>query len=205
MYALEENESIHWFCEPCSGNVIKAIQSFSPSKNPSQEQACKSLIKKSIDTALGQFATQLNNIMAEARDHFKRSLNVASHQPLQMDISDGAAGEIPAQVFGNNPRQVVGMVDKYIDRERRKIFHTVPESESDNTVIKEIIKMELKVKNCEVVRSVRLGQKVSQRQRLLLVSVNGKRAKWNILKVAPKLRHSSAFERIYVSPDLTPN
>ena len=102
MYALEENESIHWFCEPCSGNVIKAIQSFSPSKNPSQEQACETLIKKSIDTAL---ATQLNNIMAEARDHFKRSLNVASHQPLQMDTSDGAAGEIPAQVFGNNPMQ----------------------------------------------------------------------------------------------------
>ena len=69
MYAFEENESIDWFCEPCSGNVIKAIQSFSPSKNPSQEQACESLIKKSIDTALGQFATQLNNIMAEARDH----------------------------------------------------------------------------------------------------------------------------------------
>ena len=99
------------------------------------------------------------------------------------------------------------MVDEYIDRERRKsnlIFHNVPKSEDDNTVIKEIIEKELKVKDCEVVKSVRLGQKVSQRQRLLLVSVNGERAKWNILKVAPKLRHSSAFERIYASPDLTP-
>jgi len=36
-----------------------------------------------------------------------------------------------------------------------------------------------------------------------LVSANEKRTKWNILKAAPKLRHSS-FDKIYVSPDLTP-
>ena len=57
MYALEENESIHWFCKHCSGNVIKAIQSFNPSQNTSEELTFQSLIKKSIDTALGQFAT----------------------------------------------------------------------------------------------------------------------------------------------------
>ena len=206
MYVLEENESIHWFCEPCSGNVIEAIQAFNPPENSSQEQTSESLIKKSIDTALGQFVTQLNNIMDEAKDHFKRSLSDASHQPVQMDTSNGASGEIPVQALGNNPGQVVGMIDEYIDRERRKsnlIFHNVPESENDDTVIKEIIEKELRVSDCEVVKSVRLGQKNSQRQRLLLVSVNGERTKWNILKAAPKLRHSSTFDKIYVSPDLT--
>ena len=92
-------------------------------------------------------------------------------------------------------------------RERRKsnlIFHNVPESGDDNTAIKEIIEKELNVRDCEVVKSVRLGQKNNQRQRLLLVSVNGERTKWNILKAAPKLLHSSTSDKIYISPDLTP-
>jgi len=116
MYALEENESIHWFCEACSDNVVRAIQAFGSSENSLQEQSSESRIKKSIDTALGQFATQLNRIVDETKDYFKRSLSDVSHKPDQMDTSHGAVGEIPVQTLGNNPGQVVGMVDEYIDR-----------------------------------------------------------------------------------------
>ena len=50
--------------------------------------------------------------MDEAKDHFKRSLSDASHQPVQMDTSNGASREIPVQALGNNLGQVVGMVDE---------------------------------------------------------------------------------------------
>jgi len=57
----------------------------------------------------------------------------------------------------------VSTVDEYIDRERRKSnLIYVPESENDITVIKEIIEKELRISDCEVVKSVRLAQKNSE-------------------------------------------
>ena len=103
-----------------------------------------------------------------------------------------------------------------MDRERRKknlIIHNLPEptvgdtdeqrTTGDLQAISGLLDSEFGVSRNQVSKPVRLGAKKSNKPRLLKIEISDVNVKRNILKQATKLRSSSTYGNIYISPDLT--
>ena len=104
--------------------------------------------------------------------------------------------------------------DSFIDKERRKlnvVVHNLPEQdgstvsermEKDQLLFKEVIKegMNLIIKPT---KAFRVGKKVDDRPRLLIVTLDSTDTKAEVLKMAPQLRHLSEWKKIFVTPDLS--
>ena len=104
--------------------------------------------------------------------------------------------------------------DSFMDREKRKlnvVVHNLPEQdgdtlaermEKDQLLFKEVIKegMNLIVRP---IKAFRVGRKIEDRPRLLIVTLDNAGTKADILKLATQLRHLTKWKRIYVTPDLS--
>ena len=102
----------------------------------------------------------------------------------------------------------------YMERERRKnnlIIHNFPEStttsqnpSNDIQVFTELVKTEFNISEIKVTKAVRLKQTKPDKPRLLLVTLENLSTKRNILQQATKLRKSTSWSDVFISPDLTP-
>ena len=106
------------------------------------------------------------------------------------------------------------VLDDHLDKEKRKaniVIHNLPE-QSEGTVVERcekdsasfvtMIKDEMKL-NATVSKSFRVGKKLSDKPRLLIVTLDNPAVKQDILRYASQLRHSEQYSNIYVTPDLT--
>ena len=141
------------------------------------------------------------------------------NQTLESEIkaTAGAVVSKPSPVVGESLfASPVEAVDEYLDRERRKcnlVIYNLPEpiasnvkdrTQQDKNVFSQLVSSELKIENINLLKCIRLGKKTSNNKaRPLLVSVTEASTKYNILKKASQLRHSSSHSKVYISPDMT--
>ena len=139
-----------------------------------------------------------------------------SAQNTRMDFDTATDSEVHVDVQNVEVFQVV---DEYVEREKRKnnlIIHNLPEptdvssneqrAVKDTETISDLFHTEFNLANAKIQRITRLGaiKPNSSRPRLLLVEMGDISTKRSILKQATKLRKSSKWSNIYISPDLTP-
>ena len=113
-------------------------------------------------------------------------------------------------------QEVTGAIEEYIDRQRRKcnlIIRNLLEPKAQSTserasqdinLFKEIVYKELKINtsDIEILKATRLG-KLSDKPRLLRISVSNEQSKAGILRAASKLKSSKKWSSLYFSADLT--
>ena len=104
--------------------------------------------------------------------------------------------------------------DSFMDKERRKlnvVVHNLPEQEgsslaermeNDQLLFKEVIKEGLNL-IIRPTKAFRVGKRIGDRPRLLIVTLESTDVKAELLRMASQLRHLSKWKRIYVTPDLT--
>ena len=103
------------------------------------------------------------------------------------------------------------VVDEISERDKRKcnlIEHNLPEEpldnhHSDKDTFSELCKISFNL-NVNIVKVVRLGQKLTTKPRSLLIQVNDEEIHKQILANAPKLRFSTIWIQVYIQPDLSP-
>ena len=111
-------------------------------------------------------------------------------------------------------RAMSNVFDSFMDREKRKlnvVVHNLPEDDSetlaertirDQEIFKDVIKAGMNL-NIHPTRSFRVGKKLDDRPRLLIVTLDSAETKIELLKMAPQLRYLTTWKRIYVTPDLS--
>ena len=104
--------------------------------------------------------------------------------------------------------------DSFMDKEKRKlnvVVHNLPEpngnsfaerAEQDQQLFTKVIKDSLNL-IVRPTRTFRVGRKMGEKPRLLIVSLENTDTKAEILKMAPEIRHHPEWSRIFVTPDLS--
>ena len=106
------------------------------------------------------------------------------------------------------------VVDEYVDRERRKynlVVHNIPEPDvgfderklQDQTTVTDLARTEFRL-NIRVNKAIRLGKKIANKPRLMLITLDSEDSKRELLRHATQLRSSTTWGNVYISPDLTP-
>lgn len=112
--------------------------------------------------------------------------------------------------------EISGMLDNFMDREKRKlnvVVYNLPEqgdaddsaadkNQKDVSKLCSIIRSELSV-NIRVKKAFRVGRRMPERPRLLIVTLESVEAKMELLKLASQLRSSDEWRTLYINPDLT--
>ena len=117
-------------------------------------------------------------------------------------------------VSSKTAQDVSEVFDDFLDREKRKlnlVVHNLAEPQGDTfqeraakdaSLFTSMIKEALKI-SVMPVKTFRVGKKLPEKPRLLIVTLESASAKYDILKYAPQLRDSVHFDNIYINPDLT--
>ena len=107
-------------------------------------------------------------------------------------------------------------IDDYREREARKcnvILHNIPEPTSeqadgrkleDSEQVSDMFQSGLEVDQVQIQSIVRLGKKIQGRARLTKVTLDSVKSKRELLNNAKKLRSTEKWERVYITPDLSP-
>ena len=105
----------------------------------------------------------------------------------------------------------VNVADEISERDKRKcnlIVHNLPEEPLDNhhsdaDTFLELCRISFDL-HINIIKSVRLGQKSNTKTRSLLIKVDNEESQKQILALAPKLRFSETWSRVYIQPDMSP-
>ena len=115
---------------------------------------------------------------------------------------------------GAPSQQIAGIIDSVLDKEKRKkniVVHNLPESNADTHAdrmaedkekFSQLVKDEFHLR-VSVSNSFRVGRALPGKHRLLIVTLDNEETKWDIIRLAPQLRNSELWPRVYLSPDLT--
>ena len=115
----------------------------------------------------------------------------------------------------NKDKQNMAQVfDDFLDKDKRKnniVVHNLMESEGNS--FKEKTEQDIRLfqdmvkdvfhLNVVVARAFRAGKKIENKNRLLIVTLDTPGVKHDLLRLAPQLRGSEKWGRIYLTPDLT--
>ena len=104
--------------------------------------------------------------------------------------------------------------DDFLDKEKRKlnlVVHNMSESHGETlqeraskdaalftTMLKDVFKLSV-----VPVKTFRVGKKLPDKPRLMIVTLNNESTKYDILKLAPQLRSTAKYSNIYINPDMT--
>ena len=105
----------------------------------------------------------------------------------------------------------VNVADEISERDKRKcnlIIHGLPEEpldshHTDADTFLELCKISFDL-DINITKAVRLGQKLNEKTRSLLVKVDNEESQKQILALAPKLRFSKTWSKVYIQPDMSP-
>jgi len=105
----------------------------------------------------------------------------------------------------------VNVADEISERDKRKcnlIIHGLPEEpldshHTDADTFLELCKVSFDL-DINITKAVRLGQKLNEKTRSLLVKVDNEESQKQILALAPKLRFSKTWSKVYIQPDMSP-
>ena len=153
--------------------------------------------------------------LGELKKHYQTqevpiSRAVSTHQQSDTDQQDG---QTDRRQGTSTRQQVVGIVDEYFDKEKRRknvVVYNLPEStcQTNSDRMKEdldsfcrLVREELHL-IVSATKCYRVGKRLDTRPRLLIVTMESEDLKWDVLRQAPQLRHSRYSPRIFINPDL---
>ena len=123
---------------------------------------------------------------------------------------------LPAQATKDTSeasRTMSNVFDSFMDKEKRKlnvVVHNLPETNSPSLAERAEKDQELihghHLRGSEphcLTCSFRVGKRLDDKPRLLVVSLENADTKFELLKMAPQLRHLNTWKRIYITPDQT--
>ena len=169
---------------------------------------------KSLAGDMEDIPKQVNKLKSTIESH-STQLADSSQQvnTLGSKLADlpGARGETaPAAA-----QQVAGMLDEYLDKEKRKrnvVVHNLPEqhgerqtekTKNDSELFADVVKEHLHMV-VNVSRCFRVGKTEGDKPRLLVVTLDSEEVKWEVLRQAPQLGQAPVRPRIFINPDLSP-
>ena len=158
---------------------------------------------KELEKTKASYASMVRDSCAEAVTSIQKSV------PSNLTQKTAGASSQAAQ-------EISGVIDNFIDKERRKlnvVIYNLPEQglETDTVTDKmqkdialfcQIMREELHL-NVRVSRAFRAGQKVPNRPRLLIVTLDSTEVKMELLKLSSELKNSENWHSLYINPDLT--
>jgi len=204
MYYCKLNNCVARFKQFIFRNVQAVL---SPSED-TNEGILQSLAKEQdlIRNSLSELSSQVNDLCSlnqNLESEIKATANTVVSKPTP--VIDNSLSNSPVEV-----------VDEYLDRERRKcnlVIYNLPEpnasaakdqTQLDKKAFSHVVSSELKIDKVNLLKCIRLGKKPTNNKiRPLLVSVAEASTKYNILKRASQLKHSSSYSKVYISPDMT--
>ena len=75
---------------------------------------------------------------------------------------------------------------------------------ADTKTVEGLIKDKLSVTDVKICKVLRLGKYKEKARRSLLVVFDDEKTKWTCLRHASRLKDDAVFQKVYLSPDLTP-
>ena len=211
--------NIMFFCSSCASRVPQALTIVD--RFQVFENNIVSVVKKSIASQFttSYESTQLNNAyhkLQKSVDEMSTRINNLSQQNnnLQMEI-DTASESLSSSVESRPVLSTVlpssaamSIADELADRERRKnniIVYNFPEAsdhQSDKDSFADFCNSVFK-HNGNVNRMLRLGKKVPNKHRPLLLGFENYEHKGLLLSRAHLLRHSDQYNDVFIAPDRT--
>ena len=216
---------VHWFCKVCDKLALHSVQTYSHMSNPFTKEitSCfNDTVVKSLNKMVERIDVMLNEMLSSFSD---------LHKSLEDRVIATSPTDTTVEVVNENTENVVALkseslssavndqvfsiVNEISDRDSRKcnlMIHNLPEPElssaqervsADTKTVEALLKDKLSISDPKICKVLRLGKHKSDRSRSVLIVFDDEKTKWTCLKHAPRLRNDPAFQRVYLSPDLT--
>ena len=208
---IGEINNINWLCQSCEPGVLDFIKKGHNSNVASTPGDILPAVTSTITAAISSLQEALQGTITTLVNSTLR----LQMQDNQMEISaTDPSRDIPSTDISGH--RVVDIVDEYVERERCKcnlLIHNFPENispDNDHSCANDIknfsnlVNREFNINDPKIVKAVRLRQTNPEKPRLLLITLKDISFKRSILKQATKLRNSSKWNKVFISPDLTP-
>jgi len=209
-------DQIVFFCSVCIAKLPTALEKSSGSKDS----------RSAMDKQIEALQSQLTDLAAKVNDQATKVHEQINSRFLQFENKVSAkflnsnsvthslptAHEPRGSVTAVSPSQII---KEYKDRESRKfnvIVHNVPESEStessacvthDTNIVGDIAN-KIGIESIDIATTMRLGEKIEGRSRLLKVHLRNLQHKRLLLSNAKKLKGLSGdLQKVYITPDLS--
>ncbi|KAI8501333.1 hypothetical protein Bbelb_206040 [Branchiostoma belcheri] len=236
--ALIKYRSLHWYCPTCEPLAVDGARSEAVNCTSDEvrekrydEVMIASIAEKTATAIAVSIESKVKDLTLTSANNSLQSQGQGQRQSyadvtrnlsrFTGTINKIVAGTSTPQSSSCNPqdsREVVQLVDEYIEREKRRknlVVFNVPEDVkddatdsklSDKELFKDIVKKEFNLIP-KVQAAYRLGRKTSVKPRPLLIRMDNDdtSSRALILRRAKDLRNSSRWSRVYIVPDMTPN
>jgi hypothetical protein len=200
--AVKCEECKNWYHLQCAGLNTTVFNSLGKS-NSQLYWRCIPCISKPISaTPPASMDNKLDNILGLLLDMNSRIAN--------LETTNTARDEnIESMIDTKIDEKVHNVVREELERERRKlnlIIYGLEENDETDSIsqiqsVMSAIKMESQEPPTHIIR---LGEKKTGRIRPTRITVGAMSDKRSIMTNAKLLRHHKEFEKVYISPDLTP-
>ena len=227
--ALVQFKVLSWFCPECK----KTLKNQDNTKHLILLESKVDQLEKSMKEHTKLFTQSMKEqeqAMDNQTKMMERSVReLHSQKSSYADIVKGTCSEVVEKVSAKistipqtssalaEAKSMPGITkvfDEFIDKDRRKnnlVIHNLPEavggsledrSARDIQLFQEVTKDTFRM-HVAVTRSFRVGKRVENKDRLLIVTLETPGVKQEILRMAPQLRTSAKWGNVYITPDLT--
>jgi hypothetical protein len=183
----------------------------------SLKKMIQEIVTLSMTTIVADVKNQVNEVVATGKTHLQQSY--ADVTRVTGTITSMVDNKLPKDATpvqtARHQAEIIGSVDEYLDRDGRKrnlILYGVAEQTTgsreermrkDGEAFADLTKEEFKL-NVKITKAIRLGRKVGDRPRILLVTLEDPEEKRDILRRSKDLRRSTTRRNVYIQSDETP-
>lgn len=203
------SENILFFCSQCLPNLPNALSPFKfhSQLNEKFESKLKSFedLTVQIGKSLEDFASKIDHLLS-SQSGLQMEVDSVSQSLQNPTAPVGTSGSVPNHTSASSAAQ--NIVDELADRDRRKkniIVYNLPEAkdrEADKGSILSLCKTAFDF-DIPITKIIRLGKKVDNRHRPLLVGFEHEDDKVIILSRAYLLHRHDQYKRVFIAPDRT--
>ena len=207
MAIIKDFDSLHWYCQPCDVEVLKAINASQPTSLSTTQNP-----RIAIGQQIEALQSQLIGLMTKVNNHINARFQQLKEKLTTSSVPAKSTISIPSKTSPITETMATRVIDEYRDRETRKlniIIHNAPESTvtdpsvhiaHDTKSVADIAKS-IDAGPVEIVNIAQLGKKLDGRLRLMKVRLSNLNQKHKVLSNVKKLRESSRiFQKVYVTP-----
>ena len=231
--ALDKYKILSWFCAECKVMIKKKDESKKLEALETQIQNIDAVVRKHIELVGDCLKKQEETSMVQSKQLEQNIKIFNDEKKTYAEILKGTCDQVVQKVSesvaalptssatelypnapGKSAQDISAVFDDFLDKEKRKlnvVVHNLRESESDTfkerserdaalftSMIKEVFKLSV-----TPVKTFRVGKKLPDKPRLLIVTLDSLATKYEILKLSSQLRNSVNFSGIYINPDMT--
>lgn len=167
--------------------------------------------QENLHRIISEVSNKLDNLTSQNRNLQKQIEDVCHrNDSLQNQITDTSktTSQTAASTTESSTTTVLSIADELADRERRKnnlIIFNLPETSDqskDIAFFNELCQPVFAI-TVKITKSLRLGKKVENKNRPLLISLENQNNTLYITSRAAYLRRHAKYENIYIVPDMT--